>query len=35
MKLRLIEDRGELLRWALSGATVVALHGAVMAAMVN
>jgi periplasmic protein TonB len=35
MKIPFIEDRGELLRWALSGATVVFLHGAVTAAMVN
>ena len=35
MKIPFIEDRGELLRWALSGATVVFLHGAVTAAMIN
>jgi periplasmic protein TonB len=35
MKIPFIHDRGELLRWALSGAAVVLLHGAVTAAMVN
>ncbi len=35
MKIPFVEDRGELLRWALSGATVVFLHGAVAAAMIN
>jgi len=35
MKIPFIDDRGELLRWALSGAAVVFLHGAVTAAMVN
>ena len=35
MKIPFIDDRGELLRWALSGATVVFLHGAVTAAMIN
>lgn len=35
MKIPLIEDRTELLRWALSGAAVVFLHGAVAAAMIN
>jgi protein TonB len=35
MKIPFFEDRTELLRWALSGVAVVALHGAVAAAMVN
>jgi periplasmic protein TonB len=35
MKIPFIDDRGELLRWALSGAIVVFLHGAVTAAMIN
>ena len=35
MKIPFVQDRGELLRWALSGAAVVLLHGAVAAAMVN
>jgi periplasmic protein TonB len=35
MKIPFIEDRNELLRWALSGAAVVFLHGAVTAAMIN
>jgi protein TonB len=35
MKIPFINDRSELLRWALSGAIVVALHGAVAAAMIN
>ena len=35
MKIPFVEDRNELLRWALSGAAVVFLHGAVAAAMIN
>jgi periplasmic protein TonB len=35
MTIPFVEDRSELLRWALSGAAVVFLHGAVAAAMVN
>jgi protein TonB len=35
MKIPFIQDRTELLRWALSGVAVVALHGAVGAAMIN
>jgi protein TonB len=35
MKIPFINDRSELLRWALSGAAVVFLHGAVTAAMIN
>lgn len=35
MNIPLVEDRGDLLRWALSGAAVIFLHGAVAAAMVN
>ena len=35
MEIPFIDDRGELLRWALSGATIVFLHGAVTAAMIN
>lgn len=35
MKISLVEDRSELLRWALSGAAVVLLHGAVATAMIN
>ena len=35
MKIPFVEDRIELLRWALSGVTVVFLHGAVAAAMLN
>jgi protein TonB len=35
MNIPFIEDRGELLRWALSGVTIVFLHGAVTAAMIN
>ena len=35
MTISFVQDRGELLRWALSGAAVVCLHGAVAAAMVN
>jgi periplasmic protein TonB len=35
MKIPFIEDRNELLRWVLSGAAVVLLHGAVAGAMVN
>jgi len=35
MTIPFVQDRSELLRWALSGAAVVLLHGAVAAAMVN
>lgn len=35
MNIPFVQDRGELLRWVLCGATVVFLHGAVTAAMVN
>jgi periplasmic protein TonB len=35
MTILFFEDRGELLRWALSGVAVVFLHGAVAAAMLN
>jgi protein TonB len=35
MKIALIEDWTELLRWALSGAAIVFLHGAVAAAMIG
>jgi protein TonB len=35
MKIPFIQDRSELLRWALSGAAVVFLHGAVAGAMIN
>jgi protein TonB len=35
MTIPFFEDRSELLRWALSGAAVVFLHGAVAGAMVN
>jgi protein TonB len=35
MKIPFIQDRSELLRWSLSGAAVVFLHGAVAAAMIN
>ena len=35
MKIPFVEDRGELLRWALSGAAVVLLHGGIAAAMIN
>jgi periplasmic protein TonB len=35
MKIPFVEDSNELLRWALSGAAVVLLHGTVAAAMIN
>jgi protein TonB len=35
MTIPLVEDRDELLRWALSGIVVVALHGGLAAAMTN
>lgn len=35
MRIPFVQDRGELLRWALSGAAIVLLHGAVAAAMIN
>jgi protein TonB len=35
MKIPFVESRAELLRWALSGVAVLALHGAVTAAMIN
>lgn len=35
MTMPFVRDRGELLRWVLSGAAVVFLHGAVAAAMVH
>jgi protein TonB len=35
MKIPFVEDRGELLRWALSGVAVVVLHGAVAGAMIT
>jgi protein TonB len=35
MNIPFVEDRAELLRWALSAVAIVVLHGAVAAAMVN
>src|SRR5262249_51872422 len=35
MKIPFVQSHGELLRWTLSGVAIVALHGAVAAAMVN
>jgi protein TonB len=35
MKLPFVEDHGEFLRWALSGAVIVLVHGAVAVAMIN
>jgi periplasmic protein TonB len=35
MKIPFVEDRGELVRWALSGLVVILLHGGLAAAMIN
>ncbi|MPZ40098.1 MAG: TonB family protein [Rhizobiales bacterium] len=35
MTIPFVEDRGELLRWTLSGVAIVFFHGAVAAAMIN
>lgn len=35
MRIPFVEDRGELVRWALSGVAVVALHGAIAASTIN
>jgi periplasmic protein TonB len=35
MNIPFVEDRAELLRWALSGVAVLTLHGAVAATMIN